>query len=100
MDPILADVFVVNLIKNAITHNIENGVITIEINGNELKISNTGEKLDLSDKNIFDRYTAFSKKSGSLGLGLSLIKKICELYGFTINYNFEKKLHVFRLLIK
>lgn len=100
MDPMLADVFVVNLIKNAVTHNIENGKITIEINGNELKISNTGEKLDLSDKNIFDRYTSVSKKSGSLGLGLSLIKKICELYGFKIIYEFENNLHIFRLSLK
>ena len=94
-DPMLIDVLVVNLIKNAVLHNIENGEIIIEVNGKELTISNTGEETDLSNKNILNRYTKLNSKSDSLGLGLSLVKKICDLYDFTISYRYLNKLHVF-----
>ncbi len=97
VDPVLADVLIVNLIKNAVMHNIEGGKISIEMNGDELRIVNTGGDIDLSNKNIFNRYTKFDKQSGSLGLGLSLVKKICDSYGFTVIYHFMNKLHVFSI---
>ncbi|MCK4922755.1 MAG: HAMP domain-containing histidine kinase [Bacteroidales bacterium] len=96
-DPMLVDVLIVNLIKNAVLHNIENGEVIIELNGGELTISNSGEKTDLSNKNILDRYTKLDRKSDSLGLGLSLVKKICDLYGFTISYQYLNDLHVFTI---
>jgi len=96
-DPMLIDVLVVNLLKNAVVHNIDEGEIFIEINEKELHISNTGEEADLSEKNIFDRYTNFNKGGGSLGLGLSLVKKICELYGYSIDYQYANKHHNFKV---
>lgn len=100
MDPMLVDLLVVNLVKNAIMHNIENGKIIIEMDGQELKISNTGGDTDLSDKNIFERYTKFNKQSDSLGLGLSLVKKISDFSGFSVNYLYLNKLHVFSISFK
>lgn len=97
-DPMLIDVLLVNLIKNAIVHNIDNGEIEIELNGNLLQISNSGEDNDLSGKKIFDRYTKFAGKNESLGLGLSLVKKICDLYGFKISYEYLNRLHIFRVM--
>ncbi|MCF8378935.1 MAG: HAMP domain-containing histidine kinase [Bacteroidales bacterium] len=97
-DATLIDVLLVNLIKNAVLHNIDNGKIFIETKDNEIIISNTGEEKELQAKKIFDRYTKFSGKNDSLGLGLSLVKKICDLYRFKISYKYENNLHIFSLL--
>lgn len=99
-DPMLIDVLLVNLIKNSVVHNIDNGEIVIELNAKLLKISNSGEDSDLSDKKIFDRYTKFAGKNESIGLGLSLVKKICDLYGFEIRYEYLNGLHIFRVLFR
>lgn len=100
MDPILADVLIVNLIKNAVTHNIDNGKIIIELKESRLIVSNTGEEIDLSSKNIFDRYKKVNKTKGSLGLGLSLIKNTCDIYGYAVSYNYTNDMHIFSILFK
>ena len=43
MNPALADIMISNLISNAIKHNLDNGTINIELNENELRVSNSGE---------------------------------------------------------
>ncbi len=100
IDPVLVDVLVVNLLKNAIMHNMENGKITIELSGQELEVSNTGKDIDLSDKNIFERYVKINKQTGSLGLGLSLVKKICDYSGYSVKYVYLNKMHVFSVIFK
>ena len=42
MNPYLADVLFLNLLKNAIFHNIEGGKIQIELNSDGFSISNSG----------------------------------------------------------
>lgn len=88
----LAEILFDNLIKNAIQHNIQGGKIFITVDHNLLKISNTGEAPKGPTTNYFDRF--YSQKSqNSLGLGLSIIKKIIEYYSYSISYNYEKDLH-------
>lgn len=96
-DPVLIEVLVLNLLKNAIIHNIDNGEISIAINGKDLSVSNTGENINLSDKNIFDRYKKFNNKDGTLGLGLSLVKKICYSYSYSANYTYQNRQHIFTI---
>ncbi len=96
-DPMLMDVLMVNLIKNAISHNIENGFLNIEINKREILISNSGQNTDLSDLEIFERYKKISKSDGTFGLGLSLAKNICDLYNLKLVYHYADGLHHFTL---
>ena len=96
-DPMLIDVLIVNLIKNAVTHNIENGILNIELRSNELLISNSGMHTDLSDKEIFERYKKIAKSDGTFGLGLSLAKNICDLYNLKLVYVYKEGLHNFML---
>jgi len=96
-DPMLIDVLIVNLIKNGIVHNIENGVLNIDIRKNEIFFSNTGQNPDLSNQKIFERYKKIGKNEDSFGLGLSLANNICELYNLKLVYLYTDGLHQFTL---
>lgn len=89
----LADILIINLVKNAIRHNFDDGKLNISLKDNSFEISNTGPKLNIPVDQIFNRFVKTQNTSDSLGLGLSLVKKICELYDFDIQYIFENDLH-------
>ena len=92
MNSYLADTLFLNLIKNAIMHNIENGKIIIKLNSSSLSILNTGPALNIVG-DIFKRFVR-SENKDSLGIGLSIVKKICSYYSISIGYNFNN-LHEF-----
>ncbi len=92
----LADILVSNLLTNAIKYNFPGGKIVVELNQHYLIISNTGEQLKIDSEKIFERFRK-DKQSESLGLGLAIVKKICDFYGFTIDYSYLSydKMHSF-----
>ena len=94
MNAYLADTLFLNLIKNAIMHNIEGGVISIYYKSNTLQLNNTGNKLDV-DGDIFKRFVRSTNKE-SLGIGLSIVKKICDFHSITISYFYNNQ-HEFKL---
>lgn len=96
-DPMLVDVLIVNLLKNAIVHNVEGGILNIEIRNKAMLISNSGQNADLSDQDIFERYKKIGKSEGTFGLGLSLAKNICDLYNLKLVYTYKDGLHEFLL---
>ncbi len=96
-DPTLADILLVNLLKNAVTHNFHGGDINISLGSDYISISNSGREEPLDDKLIFERYHSNTASKESLGLGLAIVKKICDLYEFHISYNFVNSKHIFRV---
>jgi len=97
MNPYLAEVLFSNLIKNAIRHNIEGGKIIIELTGKYLVISNSGSALETNPEDLFKRFYKSSSSKESLGLGLSIVQKICEVYDFKLNYSYQFDLHCIRV---
>jgi len=97
VNPYLAEVLFSNLIKNAIRHNIEGGKIFIELTGKQLMISNSGSALMTDPENLFKRFYKSSTSKESLGLGLSIVQKICEVYDFRLNYDYQNDLHRIRV---
>ncbi|MBC7828852.1 MAG: HAMP domain-containing histidine kinase [Chitinophagaceae bacterium] len=93
----LADILINNLIVNAIRHNINNGVIYITTAPGSIKISNSGEGTSLDPNTIFNRFEK-SNASEGMGLGLAIIKQICDTYHFKINYAFKNALHSFEIV--
>ena len=93
MNETLAEILVSNLITNAIKHNINKGSIEISLTNNNLSISNTGVPLQSEPSELFERFKKDKVSSESLGLGLSIVKKICERYGYVINYQYADLLH-------
>tara|TARA_B100001758_G_C18412446_1_gene616816 strand:- start:744 stop:1979 length:1236 start_codon:yes stop_codon:yes gene_type:complete len=91
MNAYLADTLFLNLIKNSIMHNIIDGKIQIHFDGQSLHIRNSGPELDIKG-NIFKRFVRSSNKD-SLGIGLSIVKRICDLYLINITYNYINQHH-------
>ena len=97
MNRTLADILIGNLIKNAFVHSPEKGNVIIRFEGNVIIVSNTGLS-ELNDLKIFERFVKGNFKSNSLGIGLSLVRKICGKYGFSIQYSFNNKYHEFSIV--
>ncbi|QCX40648.1 HAMP domain-containing histidine kinase [Aureibaculum algae] len=89
----LVDTLVSNLLSNAIKHNINNGTISITFSKNQLIFSNTGEQLKGDPENLFNRFKKQSTRKDSLGLGLAIIKQICDVNQWQLNYSCVNKLH-------
>ncbi len=93
-NPILMDILFSNLLTNAIRHNIEeDGYISIEMTKNKLMITNSGKPLEGDVRTIFDRFVKLGAKKNSIGLGLPIVKKICEVSGFSVFYENNDTLH-------
>lgn len=74
-----------NLLSNAIKYNKKNGTINIKLDENLLTFSDTGVGFDQSkSKEIFERYKRFDNSNGGFGLGLNIVKSICDLYKIKI----------------
>ena len=83
-----------NLIRNAIRYNKENGELFVS-----LKRTETGARLTVRDtgvgiaeenlERIFDRFFTVDKshggKNGGFGLGLAVVKKLCNKAGWLLN---------------
>ncbi len=91
MNPILADILIENLINNAIKHTSINGEIIINIKSNEVRISNTGQALTVDPLLLFKRFS--KSNSQSFGLGLSIVKEICDQNRIKISYKYEEDYH-------
>ncbi|HEG3194329.1 TPA: HAMP domain-containing histidine kinase [Campylobacter upsaliensis] len=75
-----------NLLSNAIKYNKKGGEIAIILKENSLVIKDSG--CGISKENlthIFERYARFNENQGGFGIGLSLVKKICEENGILIS---------------
>jgi len=97
MDQGLADLLVANLLKNAIVHNIEGGSIVLETGPDYLLISNDGPPLGFKQDELFTRFVRNTRRTGTFGLGLSLVKKVCDTYNFRISYSADNQKHTFKI---
>jgi signal transduction histidine kinase len=101
LNPATAEIMISNLIQNAVRYNFsEGGKIRIELHHSRLTISNTGPELNGNADYLFDRFTKFNSDTESMGLGLSIVKQICEYYNFGISYAFQNGLHAFTVSLK
>ncbi len=97
-----------NLFNNAINHTKDNETIELilEEHNNDLKVEirNVGETIpkEMIDK-LFDKYYRVqhqsSRKKGT-GIGLSIVKAVCELHDFEYGVTSENGLTKFYVIIK
>ena len=89
----LAEILVSNLLVNAIRHNQEGGQICVLLQKGTFCVRNTGEALQEPADKLFGRFMSGSNTAGSLGIGLALVKKICDVYNMGSTYRFEDGEH-------
>ncbi|MGJ8688087.1 MAG: sensor histidine kinase [Gammaproteobacteria bacterium] len=76
-----------NILRNAIQHT-DHGVITIEIEGDRISFIDTGEGIPAENlSQVFER--SYSTKSDGTGLGLNLVKRICDRFNWGIEIESE-----------
>jgi len=88
MDASLADSLVQNLLQNALKHNQRGGFIRVILTSEALEVANTGPAIAGDPSRFFERFRKHNAASDSPGLGLSIVRQICQLYGFTLSYDF------------
>nr|WP_288811768.1 HAMP domain-containing sensor histidine kinase [uncultured Sphingobacterium sp.] len=97
LDSSLANIIVSNLIRNALFHNKEGGEVNIAITENSLAVSNTSLQGALDAEQVFSRFYKSDTSSKGSGLGLAIVQAICNLYGFSISYNYADSQHTFKI---
>ncbi len=89
----LAEILISNLLNNAIRYTANGGAISIILNQQLLKVSNTAIAGSLDTERVFTRF--YKASETGTGLGLSIIKEICASAGFEIAYQYEHEMHHF-----
>ena len=84
----LVDILLNNLFSNATRHNVANGFIHLQLEAAEFIISNTGEAEALDEQQVFNRFYKGNRFTGKHGLGLSIVKQICEVSNYGCSYCF------------
>ncbi|WP_151899350.1 sensor histidine kinase [Sulfurimonas hydrogeniphila] len=84
--PSRAELLFSNLLSNAIKYSLPQTKISIKLDKNAFVIADEGvgieqKKLDA----IFEMYKRESDIAGGFGVGLSIVKQICNAYGITVN---------------
>jgi len=92
----LVDILLNNLFSNAIRHNYNYGSLMITLTNDELIFQNTGPEKPLDVDSLFGRFQKGQKSEGT-GLGLTIVKNICNLYHWGIDYSFENGMHSFEI---
>ena len=97
LNPVLLTILLNNLFINAIKYNLpENGTIKITVDESTFSVENTSPVEKINRQFIFERFNKNST-SGSLGVGLSLIKKIVDFYNWQVTYTYKDGIHKFKI---
>ena len=99
MNPILAEIFITNLVSNAIRHNISQGRINLVVTHDSFLIENTGRKMKTDPRDLFERFRKSENNSDTVGLGLSIVQKIVNLYQMKVEYLYNEGLHTLKIFM-
>ncbi|MBP6498170.1 MAG: GHKL domain-containing protein, partial [Campylobacteraceae bacterium] len=88
-----------NNISNAIKYSFENKPLHVRLFTDKEKVifevQNSGEMINHPDK-LFDRYYREDSARGGFGLGLNIVKEICDANDITIEIDSDEYKTIFR----
>lgn len=95
-NPALVDILVTNLVTNAIQHATEGGTLTVATFPGRLELTNPGPALPFPEENLFQRFQKNRRRGAAgNGLGLAIIKQICDTCHFSITHLESGGIHHF-----
>lgn len=100
LNPVLGQLLLNNLVSNAIRHNAGEGIIDVELTHEALIIQNTGAEPGVPTSELFQRFKKGNQSGKSIGIGLAIVKQICDIHQFQVEYNYANGLHVIRIGFK
>lgn len=95
--PHLMDILLSNLLSNQLKYANAESILLITLNSQMIDFRNEGAPLPFAQSDIFNRFTKGDPKRSGVGLGLSIVKKICDLHQWSIVYAYEDGVHIFRI---
>jgi signal transduction histidine kinase len=98
MNRSLADLLLTNLLSNAIRHNVPGGNIEVILSRSGLVVSNTGNPPGAPTAELFQRFKKGNQSNDSVGIGLAIVKQICDLHNFNIQYRYVYNQHILEIL--
>jgi len=87
VNPELLDSTLRNLLDNAVKHSSPGSRLEIRMKVRTLTIGNTAPPLEKPPEDLFNRFVKADPASQSLGLGLAIVRAICDRNGWSINYS-------------
>lgn len=81
-----------NILSNAIKYNHQKGSIKILLKNKQLIISDSGIGIkEEKQKDIFNRYYRATSRNGGFGIGLNIVREICQAYDISISLTSKEK---------
>ncbi len=93
---ILTETLINNLLINAIRHTEPGGDVKVEVSESGFSVSNTGVK-PLNQDLLFKRFSRLSSDNSGSGLGLPIVREICNFHGWIVRYEFDGQYHNFSI---
>ncbi len=93
MNEHLFEILIQNLIKNAIVHNLPDGSVVVRMSGSVLEVENSCKPLNVDPARFFTVFYRDPSSKDSIGLGLTIVKKICDLYGFRVSNGYAGSMY-------
>ncbi|SDD38756.1 Signal transduction histidine kinase [Mucilaginibacter pineti] len=98
--PHLVNIMVSNLLSNMRNHTEPGKFVAVALSPDKLMFVNEGKLLTFSEDALFTRFKNKDAASTGIGLGLSIIKQICLVHGWVINYGYSNGRHHFTVFLK
>jgi len=92
----LTEIMLTNLLMNAIRYTCNDAKLDISLFSDKLVVSNAGT-YSLEEQKLFLRFGSTSVQTPGSGLGLSIVKEICDRHGWIVSYNFTERRHSFTI---
>ncbi|MFC5284632.1 sensor histidine kinase [Pedobacter alpinus] len=92
----LFDQLLQNLLINAVQYSPKGSIIHINLSKDSLIFINEGAALDFEEEKLFSRFSkTIEKEQKGNGLGLAISKKIANVHGFDLSYEYTNSKHHF-----